>query len=175
LPRIVVWSIATESFNAQGFTMIAAAVLAATLLQPVGDTTWWHTKGAEVMQEADQNVCALFVFERKDAVGFFWDKAGLTSIVFFNEQWNFSPSETKVAVRIGNNWISEKGGMDWFRATEKKNALMVPIRYDPVENLLSNATSVSLRRQDADFNMPLDKSKMPTLLKAVSACRGHLK
>ena len=155
--------------------MIAVTVLAATLLQPVGDTTWWRTKGAEVMQEADQNVCALFVFEQKDAVGFFWDKAGLTSIVFFNEQWNFSPSETRVAVRIGNNWISENGGIDWFRATEKKNALMVPIRYDPVESLLSNATSVSLRRQDADFNMPLDKRKMPTLLKAVSTCRGHLK
>ena len=65
--------------------------------------------------------------------------------------------------------------MDWFQATEKKNALMVPIRYDPVESLLSNATSVSLRRQDADFNMPLDKTKMPTLLKAVSTCRSHLK
>ena len=155
--------------------MIAATVLAATLLQPVGDTTWWRTKGAEVIQEADQNVCALFVFEQKDAVGFFWDKAGLTGIAFFNEQWNFSPSESRVAVRIGNNWISENGGIDWFRATEKKNALMVPIRYDPAENLLSNATSVSLRRQDADFSMPLDKGKMPTLLKAVSACRGRLR
>ena len=155
--------------------MIAATVLAATLLQPVGDTTWWRTKGAEVIQEADQNVCALFVFEQKDAVAFFWDKAGLTGIAFFNEQWNFSQSESRVAVRIGNNWISENGGIDWFRATEKKNALMVPIRYDPAENLLSNATSVSLRRQDADFSMPLDKRKMPTLLKAVSACRGHLK
>ena len=87
------------------------------------------------MQEADQNVCALFVFQQKDAaVGFFWDKAGLTSIVFFNEQWNFPPSETTVAVRIGNNWISENGGIDWFQATEKKNALVVPIRYDPVES-----------------------------------------
>ena len=78
--------------------MIAAAVLATTLLQPVGDTTWWRTEGAEVMQEADQNVCVLFSFQQKDAVGFFWDKVGLTSIVFFNEQWNFSPSETTVAV-----------------------------------------------------------------------------
>jgi hypothetical protein len=155
--------------------MLAATVLAATLLQPVGDTTWWRTKGAEVIQEAGQNVCALFVFEQKDAVGFFWDKAGLTSIVFFNEQWNFSPSETKVAVRIGSNWISENGGVDWFRATEKKNALLVPIRYDPVETLLRNATSVSLRRQDADFNVPLDKKKMPSLLNAVSNCRRHLK
>ena len=155
--------------------MIAATVLAATLLQPAGDTTWWRTKGAEVIQEADQNVCALFVFEQKDAVGFFWDKAGLTGIAFFNEQWNFSPSESRVAVRIGNNWISENGGIDWFRATEKKNALMVPIRYDPAENLLSKATSVSLRRQDGDFSMPLDKTKMPTLLKAVSTCRGRLR
>ena len=101
--------------------MITAMVLAATLLQPIRDKTWRRTEGAEVMQEADQNVCALFVFQQKDAaVGFFWDKAGLTSIVFFNEQWNFPPSETTVAVRIGNNWISENGGIDWFQATEKE-------------------------------------------------------
>ena len=155
--------------------MIAAAVLATTLLQPIGDTTWWRTDGAEVMQEADQNVCVLFSFQEKDAVGFFWDKAGLTSIVFFNEQWNFAPSETTVAVRIGNNWISENGGIDWLRATEKKNALMVPVRYDPVDSLLSNATSISLRRQDADFNLSLDKTKMPKLLEAVATCRKHLK
>ena len=41
----------------------------------------------------------------------------------------------------------------------RKNALTVPIRYDLAENLLNNATSVSLRRQDADFNMPLDKRR----------------
>jgi hypothetical protein len=155
--------------------MIAAAVLATTLFQPVGDTTWWRTEGAEVMQEADQNVCALFSFQQKDAVGFFWDKAGLTSIVFFNEQWDFSPNETTVAVRIGNKWVSQNGGIDWLRATEKKNALMVPIRYDPVDSLLSTATSISLRRHDADFNLPLDKSKMPKLLKAVATCRKHLR
>ena len=43
--------------------MITAAVLATTLFQPVRDTTWWRIKGAEVMQEADQNVCVLFVFQ----------------------------------------------------------------------------------------------------------------
>ena len=112
---------------------------------------------------------------RRTPCGFFWDKAGLTSIVFFNEQWDFSPSETKVAVRIDNNWISKNGGIDWIQATEKKNALMVPVRYDPVDSLLRNATSISLHRQDADFNLPLDKKKMPKLLKAVATCRKHLK
>jgi hypothetical protein len=52
---------------------------------------------------------------------------------------------------------------------------MVPIRYDPVERLLNRATSVSLRHQDADFNLPLDKKKMPKLLKKVATCRKHLK
>ena len=167
---------AARPSRAQRITMITAAILAATLLQPIGDKTCWRIEGAEVMQEADQNVCALFVFQQQDAaVGFFWDKAGLTSIVFFNEQLNFSPSETTVAVRIGNNWISENGGIDWFQATEKNNALMIPIRYRPVESLLNNATSVSLRHQDADVNLPLDKGKMRKLLKSVATCRKHLK
>ena len=87
----------------------------------------------------------------------------------------FLAEPDKGCSRIGSNWISENGGIDWFQATEKKNALMVPIRYDPVESLLNNATSVSLRRQDADFNMPLDKGKMQKLLKAVATCRKHLK
>jgi hypothetical protein len=77
--------------------------------------------------------------------------------------------------RIGNNWISQNGGIDWLRATEQKNALMIPVRYDPVDSLLSNATSISLHRQDADFNLALDKKKMPKLLKAVATCRKHLK
>ena len=79
--------------------MITAMLLATALLQPVGDTTWLRTEGAEVMWESDQNVCALFIFQESDAVGFFWNKTGPTSIVFFNEQWDFSPSETRVAVR----------------------------------------------------------------------------
>lgn len=29
--------------------MIAATVIATTLLQPAGDTTWWRTEGAEVI------------------------------------------------------------------------------------------------------------------------------
>jgi hypothetical protein len=155
--------------------MITAMLLATALLQPVGDTTWLRTEGAEVMWESDQNVCALFIFQESDAVGFFWNKTGPTSIVFFNEQWDFSPSETRVAVRIGNNWMSKNGEIDWFQAAEKKNALMVPIRYHHVESLLSKADSVSLRRQGADFELPLDKRKMPRLLKAVATCRKHLK
>jgi hypothetical protein len=36
--------------------MIAAALLAASLLQPVGKITWWRTEGAEAIQEADQRM-----------------------------------------------------------------------------------------------------------------------
>ena len=154
--------------------MIAATILAATLLQPAGDTTWWRTEGAGVVQESEQNVCALFVFQQKYAVSFLWDKTALTGMVFFNEQWNFPPSETRVAVRIGSYWISEKADIGWFPAIEEKTTLMVPIRYYSVESLLSNANSVSLRHQDADLDIPLDKTKMPKLLEAVAACRRHL-
>lgn len=107
-------------------------------------------------------------------MGFLWDKTALSGLVFFSQQWNFSPNNTKVSVRIGNNLISENGDIDWFRATEDQNTMMVPIRYYPVENLLSNATSVSLRHQDADLNIPLDKAKMPKLLESVATCRRHL-
>jgi hypothetical protein len=154
--------------------MIAAAILASSLLLPVGNTTWWRTEGAEVIQEADQNACALFVFQRGDAVGFMWDKVALTGIVFFNDKWNFSPSETRAAVRIGRDWVSATPDVEWFRATEQKNALVVPIRYYPVERLLNNANSVTLRHDGADFNVPLDRTKMPKLLAAAVECRNHL-
>jgi hypothetical protein len=155
-------------------TMIAAAVLATTLLQPANETTWWRTEGAEVSQESNLNVCALFVFRQEKAVGFLWDKDALTGIMFLNEKWNFKPSETRAAVRIGDHWISETADIDWFQATEQRNTMMVPIRYYPVESLLRRADSVSLRGQDGDFDVPLDRGKMPRLLDAVTTCRQHL-
>ena len=154
--------------------MIAAAILASSLLQPVGSTIWWRTEGAEVIQEADQNACALFVFQQKDAVGFMWDRDAFTGIVFFNLQWNFRPSETRVAISIGREWISASRDVDWFKATEQQNILAVPIRYYPVENLLGRANSVMLRHDGADFSLPLDRTKMPKLLTAVIECCKHL-
>jgi hypothetical protein len=156
--------------------MIIASVIAAatTLMQPADDTTWWRTKGAEVIQETGQNVCALFFFQRENAVGFLWDKSALTGVVFFNERWSFEPGETRAAVRIGDNWIADNAGIDWFRATVEKDALMVPIRYYPVESMLKNASVVSVRHQNSEFEVQVDKAKMPKLLEAVTTCRQHL-
>ena len=154
--------------------MLAASIISATLLQPIGDTVWWRTEGAEVTQQSDQKVCSLFVFQPAKAVGFLWDKKAFAGVVFFNDKWDFRPSETQAAVRIGDRWISENSDVDWFRATEEKNALMVPIRFYPVESLLRNAGSVSLRHEDADLDLLFDKRKMPQLLDAVDNCRRHL-
>lgn len=154
--------------------MLAATVLATALLQPTGDTVWWRTQGAEVSQQSDQNVCSLYVFKPEKAVGFMWDKKAFTGLVFFDEKWNFKASETKAAVRIDNRWISANSDADWFRATEEKNALMVPIRYYPVENLLRHAGSVSVRHQTGELDIALDPQRMPQLLDAVDNCRRHL-
>ncbi len=153
--------------------MIAAAAIASTLLYPIGDTTWWRTDGAEVTQESDQNACALFFFRQQNAVGFLWDKTALTGIVFFNEGWNFAPHETQAAIRIGDYWISKTSGIDWLPATEESNALMVPVRYS-VEPLLKGADAISVRHQNVDFSITVDKKKIPKLLAAVTTCRQHL-
>jgi len=154
--------------------MIAAAVLATALLQPANEITWWRTDGAEVTQQPNLNVCALFFFRSEKAVGFLWDKNALAGIMFLNEKWDFRPSETRAAVRIGNSWISENDGIDWFQAAEQRNTMIVRIRYYPVESLLREADSVSLRRQDGDVDIQLDRGKTPRLLEAVTACRKHL-
>jgi hypothetical protein len=150
-------------------------LLATALVQPVAYTTWWSTDGAKVTQLPEQNLCALNVFQRKESVGFLWDKTALAGIVFLNDAWNFAPKETKVALRIGLTWINGSADVDWFPATEEKDALMVPMRHYPVEDLLSHAGSVSVRRQGAGLDIALDKSKMPKLLEAVAACRQHLR
>lgn len=154
--------------------MIAATIIAATLLQPANDTIWWKTEGAEVSQQGDQKICSLFVFESRKAVDFMWDSKAFVGFVFFNEKWNFEPSETKAAVRVGDRWISGDSGLDWFQATQEKNALMVTIRYYPVESLLRNAGSVLIRHQESDVDIDLDPKKMPQLLSAVENCRKHL-
>jgi hypothetical protein len=156
--------------------MIAAiAVLASTLLQPVGYTTWWNTGASEVIEITEQNLCALYVSQPKGSVGFIWERTALAGIVFQDDGWNFTPRKTAAAVRVGSTWISENGEPDWFEATENKDAVTVPLRYFPVESLLSNADSVSLRRGSGDVEIPLDKTKMPKLLQAVVTCRQHLK
>lgn len=156
--------------------MIAAiAVLAAALIQPVGYTTWWSTGSAQVIEISDQNLCALYVSQSKSSVGFLWDRTALAGIVFQDDTWNFPPRKTEAAVRVGSTWISENAEPDWFEAIENKDAITVTLRYFPLESLLSNAGSVSLHRGGGDLDVPLDKTKMPKLLQAVSTCRQHLK
>jgi hypothetical protein len=155
--------------------MIAAIAVLAALLQPVGYTTWWSTGGAQVIEISEQNLCALYVSQSKNSVGFLWDRTALAGIVFQNDEWNFPPRQTEAAVRVGSTWISANTEPDWFEAIENKDAITVTLRYFPVESLLSNAGSVSLHRGSGDLDVPLDKTKMPKLLQAVSTCRQHLK
>lgn len=155
--------------------MIVAMLFVTTLVQPAADTNWWSTDGAKVAQIAEQNTCALYVFQQKVSVGFLWDKTALAGVVFVHEEWKSPPRETEAAVRIGGTWISAGSGIEWFAATEEKDAVMIPIRYYPVEALLSTASSVSLRHDGAELSIPLDKTKMRSLLQAVANCRRHLK
>ncbi len=155
--------------------MIAATILVTALLEPAGNTTWWRTDGAAVIQQSDRDVCALYVFQQRDAVSFLWDKAALSDIVFFKNDWNFAPASTKVEIRIGTNWISGDADRQELQATEADNALLVHIHRYPVESLLRSAGSVSLRHSGGELNIPLDKTKMAKLLQATETCREHLR
>jgi|SRR6516162_8385534 hypothetical protein len=155
--------------------MISTAILAAALIQTAAYTTWWSTEGARVIQVAGQNLCTLYIAEQKRSVGFLWDRSALAGIVFQDDEWDFPPRQTKAAVRIGTTWVSGSSDIDWFEATESKDEVVVPLRYFPVESLLSTAGSVSLHRDGTDLNVSLDKAKMPKLLDAVQNCRQHLK
>jgi hypothetical protein len=104
-----------------------------------------------------------------------WERTALAGIVFQYDDWNFPLRQTKAAVRIDSTWVSGNADIDWFEATENKDEIIVPIRYFPVESLLSNAGSVSLHREGAELNVALNKAKMPKLLDAVQDCRTHLK
>jgi hypothetical protein len=155
--------------------MISIAVLAAALIQPVANTTWWSTEGAKVIQVSGQNLCTLYISQQKRSVGFLWDRSALAGIVFQDDEWDFAPRQTRAAVRIDTTWVSGNTDIDWFEATESKDEIIVPIRYFPVESLLSTAGSVLLHRDGTDINVSLDKAKMPKLLEAVQNCRQHLK
>ncbi len=155
--------------------MISTFVLAVALIQPAAYTTWWITQGAKVIQVPEQNLCTLYISQQKGSVGFLWDRTALAGIVFQDDEWDFPPRQTKAAVRIGSTWVSGNTDIDWFEATENKDEIVVPLRYFPVESLLSNAGSVLLHRDGADLNVSLDKAKMPKLLDAVQTCRQHLK
>jgi hypothetical protein len=152
----------------------ANILLAAALLQP-GFTTWWTTDNAKVVELPDQSLCALYVTQQKNSVGFLWDRNALAGVVFQDDAWNFPPAKTAAAVRVGSTWISDSTQPDWFDATENKDLVVVTLRYFPVESLLSNAGSVSLRRNGGDLDIRLDKAKMPKLLQALVQCRQHLK
>jgi len=155
--------------------MFSTIVLAAALMQPAAFTTWWSTEGAKVIQMPGQNICALYISRQKGSVGFLWDRSALAGIVFQDDGWNLPPRQTKAAIRIGSTWVSGDTEIDWFEATENKDEVIVPLRYFPVESLLSTAGSVSLYRDGADSSVSLDKTKMPKLLEAVQTCRQHLK
>ncbi|MGA8197037.1 MAG: hypothetical protein WB902_27165 [Acetobacteraceae bacterium] len=144
------------------------------------ETDWWRTTGAAVVEHRtalDEAACSLFVYNKDDAAVVTWGKTGAREISFYHSDWQFGTDQPiSVAVRLGEAWLGAPAPQNppHLMAIAVQGRLSVPVS-QPVEDLLRNATRITVQLADHETSIDVDRPKMPALLAAVDRCRATLK
>jgi hypothetical protein len=163
-----------------------AAILAATVIALPGpaecasETDWWRTNGAAVVEHRNrlgEAACSLFFYNTSDAAVVTWGKSDTKEISFYDSDWRFQANQpVSVAVRLGDTWLGGPADQNppHLVAYADQERLSVPVS-EPMENLLRNATRISVQMADHVTSIDVERPKMPALLAAVERCRAVLK
>jgi len=164
------------------FRMVATAltVVSTGAAHAASETDWWRTNGAAVVEyrpAADEPACSLFIYNKDYAAVVTWEKAGPKDISFYHSDWQFrSDGPVSVAVRLGDFWLGPTVAQDPPRlaAIADQGRLSVPVN-EPVEDMLRNASRITVQLADRETSIDVDRPKMPVLLAAVNRCRAALR
>jgi hypothetical protein len=161
--------------------IVAVPMLASSHpVECASETDWWRTNGAAVVQHRtalDEAACSLFVYNKDYAAVVTWGKASAREISFYHSDWQFGADQPiSVAVRLGESWLGAPAPQNppHLTATAVQGRLSVPVS-QPVEDLLRNATRITVQLADHEASIDVDRPKMPALLAAVDRCRATLK
>ena len=164
------------------FRMVATAltVVSTGAAHAASETDWWRTNGAAVVEyrpAADEPACSLFIYNKEYAAVVTWEKAGPRDISFYHSDWQFaSDRPVSVAVRLGDFWLGPTVAQSPPRlvAMAEQGRVSVPVN-EPVEDLLRNASRITVQLADHETSIDVDRPKMPVLLAAVNRCRAALR
>ena len=144
------------------------------------ETDWWRTNGAAVVEHRNrlgEAACSLFFYNKTDAAVVTWGKSDAKEISFYDSDWRFQANQpVSVAVRLGDTWLGGPAdqGPPHLIAYADQERVSVPIN-QPMENMLRNATRISVQLADHVTSIDIERPKMPALLAAVERCRSILK
>jgi hypothetical protein len=163
---------------------LAVVILATTLAAPgqadvTGETDWWRTQGAAVVEFADPalgHVCSLFFYGPKTAAVLTWPRSGDAEIGLYNSDWHFPPDQqVGLAVSIGDTWLGQSTNNTPTDLTAVTNGDHLSIAVQqPLLPLLQNADRITVKVADQDMSVAVASFRLPKLLDAVHRCRTAL-
>lgn len=139
--------------------------------QHKGETIWWRTSGAAVV-EFNRERCAMLLYNSQNAFVFTWRRSGTTLSVEDNAGGFPSSREIPAAVQIGRTWLGNPAHEGELNLTATGDNVFRAITLtQPAEPLLAETRSIKLRLAVGGVQIRVDHGKMPALLRAVKKCR----
>ncbi len=167
---------------------VAAAFVAAGCRRSAAETdptVWWRTHGAEVVEQHNtddgERACSLVMSDGDNAVVFMWRKNAGTSMFVQHPGWRFGNSEgvAQVEIQIGDVWLGGAvDGSDGPRLLAVDYQSWVRAHVDqPVADLLLTQPEIRVvfpGGQAEGLSFPLNRSKMPALVRALKKCQAAI-
>ncbi len=144
--------------------------------EPADDlTVWWRTQGAEVVEhrtDAGEKACSLVMYHDDDVLLFMWRKDAQPSLFVEHPAWRFGEREgvAKAEIAVDRTSAAQLLAVDyrdWIR-----------IRLDqPIADLLPRERQITINfpnGQASGVSFPIDRSRMPGIMRGVRRCRDAL-
>jgi len=137
---------------------------------------WWLTDNAAVVSESvgdNGSVCSLFLYNKDNAMVVSWGRDASISLRFNSTSWHLQPAEqVPVKVAIGNAYLGRaESNQPSLTATTDQGWLLVPLQRS-IDDLLAQATKITLEAPNHDLSFDISKPKMSKLLLAAKRCRA---
>ncbi len=165
-----------------GFSVALSAWGAARAGDTADDLTiWWRTQGAEVVghrTDTGEKACSLVMYHDDDVLLFMWRKAENPSLFIQHPGWRFGDraGTAKVEIAVGRA-SSGPGGVatqlpvvdyrDWIRARLDR----------PIADILPSEREITVdfpNGQAGGVSFPIDRSRMPAVMRGVQRCKAAL-
>ena len=159
-------------------SIVASSAYAQSEYAKVGDEIdWWRTDNAAVVSHRSGDnrwLCSLFLYNNDNAVVISWGHDASVDLSFNSTSWQFRPAERiPVEVAIGDAYLGQVDGSNLpsLIATADQEWLLVPLQQS-IDNLLPQATKITLEAPSHELSFDISKPKMSKLLLAVKRCRA---
>jgi hypothetical protein len=166
-----------------GFSVVLAAYGPGPADAAADMTVWWRTQGAEVIEhrtDTGARACSLVLRRADDVLLFMWPQNGSPSLFVRHPGWRFGDQESttniEIAVSAGNAAAQASGVSTELPARDYRDWIRTPLD-QPLADVLPTEGEIRIGFPGGQFSplsFPIDRSRMPAVMRGVQNCKTAL-